>query len=61
MSDVVPCPGCHERAFACDACLHRHLVERHAVRYSDVFGHAPEGWTQLCTTHSACLRTMMGL
>lgn len=59
--DLVVCPVCQDHAYGCDACMHAHLLRRHDVRYSEVFGPAMDPWTQLCKTHATCVGSMLGM
>lgn len=55
-----PDPACG-RTFACDACLHAHLLRRHNVRYGEVFGPTHEAWLSFCEQHADVSPTMLGL
>lgn len=56
----VRCPAC-QQTFACDACLHVHLVRRYNTRYADVFGRTPEAFVAFCERHADCSPAMLGL
>ncbi|MCA1814646.1 MAG: hypothetical protein LC624_12000, partial [Halobacteriales archaeon] len=55
-----PNPGC-ARSFACDACMHGHLVRRHNARYVDAFGPTHESLVDFCAEHAACSPSMLGI
>lgn len=55
-----PNPAC-TRSFACDACLHAHLVRRHDARYADAFGRVDEAFLHFCDDHGGFTASMLGL
>lgn len=58
----MPCPNpACERTFACDACLHAHLVRRYGKRYGEVFGRVDEAFLHFCPGHQGVSPTLLGL
>lgn len=57
---TVTCPSCPTETFSCEACLHHHLSAVHGRRYSEVFGHLPPAWPELCDRHRDQGTTMLG-
>lgn len=55
-----PRPGC-DRTFACDACMHAHLVRRYNVRYAEVFGPVSEAFVHFCDEHEGVSPSMLGI
>lgn len=55
-----PTPGC-ARSFACDACMHGHLLRRHNARYVDAFGPVHDAFVDFCDGHAACSTSMLGI
>ena len=58
----VRCPmaGC-TRVFACDACMHAHLMRNYRLGYAEVFGPNQEAWVDFCDDHAACTPSALGL
>jgi hypothetical protein len=60
-SRLVKCPNptC-SRTFACDACLHVHLVRTYNVRWVDAFGPTQDAWVEFCDGHEDFTPSMLG-